>query len=308
MSFILDALKKSENDRQRQSGPALFEVRVAPPRSKLPLLAIVIVSLLVVNLGVVGWIMLRKPATAAVPPAPAADTASAAAAANRGAIGAQQPTAFGGQQNVPAQGFAQNPPPQGCAQNVPANVPPPNNLPAQPYNEAGPGNGYPPNGYAPNGYARNAPNGYASNGYAQNAPNNGYAPTGPNNAYATYAPKPEPSLADQGVAPGAQEPYNPDDYAPARDAPPPGTGAGRVTRGTVSGLPTYEQAATQTSIPPLHMDLHSYAADPTKRFVLINMRRLYEGQALPEGPKVESINSDAAIMSYNGTRFVLNKD
>ena len=34
MSFILDALKKSENDRQRQSGPALFEVRVAPPRTR----------------------------------------------------------------------------------------------------------------------------------------------------------------------------------------------------------------------------------------------------------------------------------
>jgi general secretion pathway protein B len=68
MSFILDALKKSENDRQRQSGPALFEVRVAPPRSKFPLLAVSIVSLLVVNLGVVGWLMLRKPAVAAVPP------------------------------------------------------------------------------------------------------------------------------------------------------------------------------------------------------------------------------------------------
>ena len=29
MSFILDALKKSESDRQRQSAPALFEVKVA---------------------------------------------------------------------------------------------------------------------------------------------------------------------------------------------------------------------------------------------------------------------------------------
>ncbi len=38
------------------------------------------------------------------------------------------------------------------------------------------------------------------------------------------------------------------------------------------------------------------------------MRRLYEGQTLPEGPKVESINNDSAIISYNGTRFVLNKD
>src|SRR5262249_55547549 len=116
---------------------------------------------------------------------------------------------------------------------------------------------------------------------------------------------PEPNLADEGAA---DERLNPDDYAPARDAPPPGLGAGRVTRGTESGLPSYSEAATQTSIPPLHMDLHSYAADPTKRFVLINMKRLYEGQSLPEGPKVESITTDSAIMSYNGKRFVLDKD
>jgi len=36
VSFILDALKKSETDRQRQASPALFEVKVAAPRRKLP--------------------------------------------------------------------------------------------------------------------------------------------------------------------------------------------------------------------------------------------------------------------------------
>jgi general secretion pathway protein A len=36
MSFILDALKKSETDRQRQASPALFEVKVAAPRRKFP--------------------------------------------------------------------------------------------------------------------------------------------------------------------------------------------------------------------------------------------------------------------------------
>jgi general secretion pathway protein B len=276
MSFILDALKKSENDRQRQSGPALFEVRVAPPRSKLPMLAIVIVSLLVVNLGVVGWIMLRKPAAAAVPAA-ATPAAATPAQVNAQPSAAAQP-----------QPYAQNPPPQGYTQYGQPNMQGgPNGVPAQGYNQAAPNNGYPPNGYT-----------------QQGNPQNGYPP--PNTSYAPNAPNAEPSLADQ--APAQQEQYNPDDYAPARDTPPPGTGAGRVTRGTESGLPTYEEAALQASIPPLHMDLHSYAADPTKRFVLINMRRLYEGQSLPEGPKVESINTDSAIISYNGKRFVMNKD
>jgi hypothetical protein len=302
MSFILDALKKSENDRQRQSGPALFEVRVAPPRSKMPLLAIIIVSLLVVNLGVVGWLMLRKPAAAAVPPAPVA----AAPAPAQAPVNTQQNAA------AQAQPFAPNPPPsQGFAQNAQPNMPPPNNMPPQGYNNQPPPNG----GYAPNAYNGYAQNGYPQNGYGQNAPNNGYAPPpganyAPPNSSGAFArtPNQEPTLADQGAEPSQQEHYNPDDYAPAREPPPPGTGAGRVTRGTVSGLPTYEEAATQTSIPPLHMDLHSYAADPSKRFVLINMRRLYEGQSLPEGPKVESITNDSAIMSYNGTRFVLDKN
>src|SRR4051812_9252014 len=280
MSFILDALKKSENDRQRQSGPALFEVRVAPPRSKLPLLAIVIVSLLVVNLGVVGWIMLRKPAAAAVP---------TAAAPGPGVTAPPGTPVINTQQSSPPPAPSQGYPQQGYAQSPQAGAQPPPNMPPQ----------------------------QGSNGYpqAQTGANTGYAPSGANNGYPppnSYGrtPNQEPSLADQGAAPAAdaQEQLNPDDYAPARDTPPPGTGAGRVVRGTVSGLPTYEEAATQTSIPPLHMDLHSYAADPTKRFVLINMRRLYEGQSLPEGPKVESITTDAAIISYNGTKFVMDKD
>ena len=95
MSFILDALKKSESDRQRKSGPALFEVKVASPRTHLPPWAIAIAALLVVNLGIVTWLVLRHgahaaPTSAAVPAvnppaqpggAPAAPVAAPAAAA-----------------------------------------------------------------------------------------------------------------------------------------------------------------------------------------------------------------------------------
>ena len=65
MSFILDALKKSESDHQRQGGPALFEVKVAPPRGVLPPWAIAIAVLLAANLGVVLWLLLRHGAAAA---------------------------------------------------------------------------------------------------------------------------------------------------------------------------------------------------------------------------------------------------
>ena len=60
MSFILDALKKSEADRQRQAGPALLEMRVVPVQRRLPLWAIVVGVLLLVNVVVLGWFALHR--------------------------------------------------------------------------------------------------------------------------------------------------------------------------------------------------------------------------------------------------------
>ena len=59
MSFILDALKKSESERNRQSGPVLLEVRVAPPRSRLPAWAIVLGIARLANALVLGYLLLR---------------------------------------------------------------------------------------------------------------------------------------------------------------------------------------------------------------------------------------------------------
>jgi len=273
MSFILDALKKSENDRQRQTGPALFEVRVAAPKSKFPVLAVSIVSLLVVNLGVVGWLMLRKPATAAVPPQPAPQTTAVnpAPPPTQQLQQAPQP-----QQQNPQAAYAPGPAPQG----------------GQGYDQQQPvGTQPPPSSYSQQAYNNPPP----TTAFSQQPNQQGANPAYP--AQGGFVTR-EPMLADE----------NPDDYAPAREAPPPGQGAGRVVQSTDSGLPTYEEAATRTSIPPIHMDLHSYAPDPSKRFVLINMKRLYEGQSLPEGVKVESITNDGAILSYSGVRFVLDSD
>src|SRR5205807_2150194 len=64
MSFILDALKKSESDRQRHSGPALFEVKVAPPRGAWPLWAVALAALLVVNLAILLLMLWPHPAAA----------------------------------------------------------------------------------------------------------------------------------------------------------------------------------------------------------------------------------------------------
>jgi general secretion pathway protein B len=91
MSFILDALKKSETERQRQSGPGFFQVKVAAPKASWPAWAYALGALLAINIGVVAWLMLRQPSRAAVvatPPAaqtelPAAQAPPPAAASAR---------------------------------------------------------------------------------------------------------------------------------------------------------------------------------------------------------------------------------
>jgi general secretion pathway protein B len=68
MSFILEALKKSESERQRQSGPALLEMRIVPPARALPAWAMVVGALLIVSVAVLAWMAWRplaQPAAAA---------------------------------------------------------------------------------------------------------------------------------------------------------------------------------------------------------------------------------------------------
>jgi general secretion pathway protein B len=81
MSFILDALKKSEIERQRQNVPGLMDSRIAVRRGRLPVWAIAIGVLLGINLFVLGFLLLRKTAPAThSPPAAAAEASRAAVA------------------------------------------------------------------------------------------------------------------------------------------------------------------------------------------------------------------------------------
>jgi general secretion pathway protein B len=65
MSFILDALKKSEIERQRQSVPGLMDTRSSPRRKRLPVWAVALGVLLGMNLLVLTFVLTRKSAPAA---------------------------------------------------------------------------------------------------------------------------------------------------------------------------------------------------------------------------------------------------
>ena len=67
MSFILDALRKSELERQRQSGPSIAELPVARDDRRLPWALLAIGLLLAVNVGVLLFFLLRDSGVAASP-------------------------------------------------------------------------------------------------------------------------------------------------------------------------------------------------------------------------------------------------
>jgi general secretion pathway protein B len=64
MSFILDALKKSEADRQRQSVPGLMDTRVANRGSRLPMWAVLLGVLLAANMIVLAVVLIRSNSSA----------------------------------------------------------------------------------------------------------------------------------------------------------------------------------------------------------------------------------------------------
>jgi len=142
------------------------------------------------------------------------------------------------------------------------------------------------------------------------------APASAAGALAPVGPQPPAGANDvrggQSDATGQRDAaqLNPDDYAPATDAPAPNAFGNHVSRGTSSGVPLYQDAALAagTHLPELRLDLHVFAAKPQERFVMINMHKLHEGDSLPEGVRVESITPEGAVLSKDGSRFLLPRE
>lgn len=288
MSFILDALKKSESDRQRQSGPALYEVKVAAPRSQLPYWAIGLIILLGVNLIIVAWALLRRPSHAPDAPAVAAASAPGSAAAPYplpAATPAPQAAPFAPPRAATAGTSAPPQPPAQAETSAPANQGPATFI-------AG-GQEPPP--------SRAAAPGAGSAGYSDLPPEEDS--TGgrmrPANGQAA-------ATTTQGAGAAGDANSNPDDYAPATEpSKAPGLGF-HVTRGTAEGVPLYSQVSSGAGIPELRLDLHAYDNNPQKRFVLINMKKEREGDMLPDGTtRVDTITPDGVVLDHEGTKFLL---
>jgi general secretion pathway protein B len=216
MSFILDALKKAESERSRSAGPVLMDVRVVAQRQRLPAWAWLLGVVLLANLWLLGWILLRRdapPSAAAAPsPAPIAQAA------------------------VPAA--------------PPASITPP--------------------------------------------------------AGVTPPALQEPVLTAPSVELGPAIPLPQVEMPPAppvERAPRP---AALPLLPRIDNLPTAQDLVAQgVTLPALQLLLLAYDDVPANRYVLLNAKRLREGDEVADGVRVETIVPTGVVLNARGRRFVL---
>ena len=245
MSFILDALKKSENERQRQVGPSLADVQIRQRRGDKPWWVVAVGALLVLNLGVLLVVLMRDgDANSSARKSGNAATSATAPSTNDARPGTQAP--------LPA-----------SASRMPRGNPP-----------------------------VDASTNPAVHSLADEA--GSFEPG--------VAPEAEPQLAAAGNVPDGPPMVRPIE-APAV-APAPAQAAQPAQDQEVLPTPN-DLAAGGTALPDLHLDIHVYSAKPADRFVFVNMRKYTEGQALKEGPTLERITSEGAILNQHGLRFLL---
>ena len=254
MSLILDALKKSEAERQRQSGPTLLEVRIAQPRRRYPTWVIAVGALLAVNMLLLLAFVLHRPAAS-----PAEGSQAGASASAPSAVAASSP--------APAAA------PAATSSSVPANVAPVAAGAAMPATTRGPA--------AP---ALDAPASMAG-------------------SIDTLEPLPRTFSQSQATGDGQDSARNPADDEPAVPAGGDSVRLHRDTAGRYANLPNFSDVSGD--LPELRLDLHVYAERARDRYALINMHRVHEGDALPEGPRVLAITREGVALDYRGQEFML---
>jgi general secretion pathway protein B len=238
MSLILDALKKSEAERQRQTGPTLLEVRISQPRRRYPAWVVAVGALLALNMLLLLVFVLHRPASSPAQAPPTGATAPAAAPV--------------------------------------ASVPAPTS------------SGAPPNGAAPVTASTQAPvldsSASLDGGSATMQP----VPRIPQREASSDVP-------DSAGNPADDEPAVP----PGRDA----ASSERDSAGHYANLPNFSDVGGD--LPDLRLDLHVYAERARDRYAMINMHRVREGDALPEGPRVLAITREGVALDYRGQEFML---
>jgi general secretion pathway protein B len=63
----------------------------------------------------------------------------------------------------------------------------------------------------------------------------------------------------------------------------------------------------RSGLNPPRLDVHVYDDEPSRRFILVDLRKFVEGDTLDSGAKLEKIQPDSIQLYYQGTRFRYNR-
>ena len=285
MSLILEALKKSEQQRRLGEAPTLGSpvVSTRRRRSLLPVLAV----LIVIGVGA-GWWLSRQPAQPPATPAPPitaektvpgkpgdAQTSkpgqpAATAAANQERLKAEATKRKAEQaKRIEALGNAKQTPPLGLPNANPSTAAMTPRKPGDPIPHAMPSKAPP-----------------------------GEAATNPAKTDATaVAPKPDAKAPPQIAAPA------PD--SAAATSPAPAKAPAAAAPPDASALPTIWELpfATRKDIPALDLSMHVYSSDPKQRFVVIKGDRHVEGDEVASDLVLREIRQDGLVLEYKGQKF-----
>lgn len=292
MSYILDALRKSEQERQRGKLPDLNSYKDEPATSgnRRNLWPWITGGVVLVNLAVAGflWSPAKEPA-----PVAAANTAGESAPASRPASVAMVPaTAAPATQPIsqpaPMQPATQPyypPAPQPYGQPAPQQMPPQMQAQAAPpqYQQQYPQQ-YPPQyNQQPQPYAQQYPQQHG--GQPMQVPDTAMMDSRPQI-------QPQPTY----VSPQTPEPGN--DYEePFQSAPAPNV----AYMPQLEELPSYERA----NIPDMTFSSHMYSSVPRFRSIIINGKRLKEGEYFTDNLQVREITEKGVIMSTGNQLFAV---
>jgi general secretion pathway protein B len=275
MSFILDALKKSELERQRQTIPGLMDAGPLARRPRFPLWAVALVVLLGVNLAVLLIVLLRStPSSTHAISATGPTLASMPASSPRGASSPATSAPPGSAPAASASAEAPSTPAPRAVESPPAGPP------VRAAEHFSPMDATPV--YAPEIPADNdAAAARAGSERAHEA--SGSAALGRTAAALASASPTHTARARDPVLTADEEKAD-EEVLP------------RIGEIDLSGQP---------ALPDLHLDVHVFAAKPADRFVYIDMRKYREGAALADGLTLERIRRDGVVLNYHGLRFVL---
>ena len=287
MSFILDALRKADLQRQRGAAPTLLAVQEPAVARKRPAILIYgVLAVLLVGAGIgIGWLRPWQPEPEASVVTKSVESRSSES------------------RSIDSNSMDAMPPGSGSmqAESTPLETAPPETVPLQPAPlQPAP---VPPTPVPPTP----APSAMAPQPKLESKPEpksqSVARPAQPAPATSDIAslPKPEPSAR---AKPETAPPRAADAAAPEGTPALPVDTATAVATDAPAVIPMADlPLSVRQELPAMTISVHAYSDNPASRLVGIDSRILREGDDIVAGLKLEQITPDGMILGFKGYRF-----